>query len=51
MKKIEHNGIPYLCLFAIKRIEIDDEITYFYGEEGLPWHEKVKFSPAGMNFI
>lgn len=51
MKKIEHNSIPYLCLFAIKRIEIGDEITYFYGEEGLPWHEKVNFGPAGTNFI
>ncbi|XP_034740143.1 histone-lysine N-methyltransferase, H3 lysine-36 specific-like isoform X5 [Etheostoma cragini] len=37
MKKIEVDGVPSLCLFAIVDIEEGQEITYDYGGENLPW--------------
>jgi len=39
MKVIEHNG-PHLCLFAIKDIEIGEQITYDYGVD-VPWENQV----------
>ena len=40
MKKIASaSRRPYLCLFAVRDIDISEEIIYFYGEENLPWHE------------
>ena len=42
MKKIVNTSRrPYLCLFAVRDIDISEEILYFYGEENLPWHEQV----------
>ncbi|XP_016098955.1 probable histone-lysine N-methyltransferase set-1 [Sinocyclocheilus grahami] len=47
MLKIEVNGNPHLCLFAIKNISEGQEITYDYGGADLPWrvnkrtHSKV----------
>ena len=32
---------PYLCLFAVRDIDISKEILYFYDEENLPWYEQV----------
>ncbi|KAL7883027.1 hypothetical protein SRHO_G00006850 [Serrasalmus rhombeus] len=32
--------IPHLCLFALKDIDVGDEITYDYGGQGLPWRKK-----------
>uniref|UniRef100_A0A9J7XHV3 SET domain-containing protein n=1 Tax=Cyprinus carpio carpio TaxID=630221 RepID=A0A9J7XHV3_CYPCA len=37
IKKIELGGKPHLCLFAIKDINKDDQITYNYGGQDLPW--------------
>uniref|UniRef100_A0A9J7XV86 SET domain-containing protein n=1 Tax=Cyprinus carpio carpio TaxID=630221 RepID=A0A9J7XV86_CYPCA len=37
IKKIDLGGKPHLCLFAIKDINKDDEITYNYGGQDLPW--------------
>lgn len=37
IKKIELDGKPHHCLFAIKDINKDDEITYDYGGQDLPW--------------
>ena len=39
MKKIfSASRRSYLCLFAIRDIDISEEILYFSGEENLPWH-------------
>ncbi len=38
IKKIELEGKPHLCLFAVKDINKDEEITYGYGGHDLPWH-------------
>lgn len=51
MKRIEARGRPYLCLFAIRDIKEGEEITYFYGEEGLPWHEKVSLHTYSFNDV
>ncbi|KAA8577653.1 hypothetical protein FQN60_002501, partial [Etheostoma spectabile] len=37
MKKIEVNGNPHLCLFALNNIKEGEEITYDYGGEDCPW--------------
>ncbi|XP_062842443.1 uncharacterized protein LOC134301589 [Trichomycterus rosablanca] len=37
MKKIVLNDTPHLCLFAIKDIRKDEEITYDYGGNNLTW--------------
>ena len=42
MKKIVSAGRRlYLCLFAVRNIDISEKNLYFYGEENLPWHEQV----------
>ena len=41
MKKFIVANVPHLCLFAIKDIDIGEEIVYFYGVDNLPWHERV----------
>ena len=42
MKKIvSASRRRYLCLLAVRDIDISEEILYFYGEENLPWHEQV----------
>ncbi|KAG9278134.1 hypothetical protein AMEX_G5940 [Astyanax mexicanus] len=40
VKTVVIQNNPHLCLFAIKDIEVGDEITYDYGGEGLPWRQK-----------
>lgn len=42
MKKIFVNGTPHLCLFAIKDIKRDDEITYDYGGDNLTWRATLQ---------
>ncbi|XP_058490685.1 N-lysine methyltransferase KMT5A-A-like isoform X4 [Solea solea] len=44
MKKIDVDGVPHLCLFAIMAIKAGEEITYDYGGHNLPWrgHEHEK---------
>nr|XP_043897462.1 uncharacterized protein LOC122779330 isoform X2 [Solea senegalensis]XP_043897463.1 uncharacterized protein LOC122779330 isoform X2 [Solea senegalensis]XP_043897464.1 uncharacterized protein LOC122779330 isoform X2 [Solea senegalensis]XP_043897465.1 uncharacterized protein LOC122779330 isoform X2 [Solea senegalensis] len=37
MKKIDVDGKPHLCLFAIKDINEGEEITYDYGGDDCPW--------------
>lgn len=37
MKKIDVDGVPRLCLFAIMDIKEGQEITYDYGGDDLPW--------------
>ncbi|CAG5864309.1 unnamed protein product, partial [Menidia menidia] len=37
MKKIDVNGNPHLCLFALNDIKEGEEITYDYGGEDCPW--------------
>lgn len=41
---MEIDGSPRLCLFALKNIAPGEEIRYFYGNDGLPWHADVSFS-------
>lgn len=41
MKKIEVEGSPHLCLFAIKDIKDGEEITYDYGGDDCPWRMQV----------
>lgn len=43
MKKIIINNKPYLCLFALKKIEIGSEIEYNYGDAKWPWRRKVSW--------
>ncbi|XP_056605172.1 uncharacterized protein LOC130421374 isoform X2 [Triplophysa dalaica] len=44
MLKIEVNGMPHLCLFAMKNIPEGQEITYDYGGADLPWRLKREHS-------
>lgn len=41
MKKIDVNGVPHLCLFALHNIQEGEEITYDYGGNDCPWRTKV----------
>lgn len=41
MKKIEVEGKPHLCLFALKDIKDGEEITYDYGGGDCPWRMQV----------
>lgn len=40
MKKVAINGKIYLCLFAIRDIDIGTELRYDYGVPDLPWRTK-----------
>lgn len=42
MIKMESYGAPYLCLFALRDIQPQEELLYFYGISDQPWYEKVK---------
>ena len=46
MRKIEVDGSPYLCLFALEDIEDGLELRYNYGESGLSWRKVKPFSFA-----
>ena len=41
MKIVAFKGKPYLALFAIKDINVYDEVLYNYGTVNLPWENKV----------
>lgn len=41
MKRLDVNGKPHLCLFAIEDIETGTEITYDYGKSEWPWRALV----------
>lgn len=41
MKRIDVNGEPHLCLFAVDDIQEGEEITYNYGGEDCPWRTQV----------
>lgn len=41
MKKIEVNGNPHLCLFALNDVKEGEEITYDYGGDDCPWRTQV----------
>ncbi|XP_067253215.1 uncharacterized protein [Chanodichthys erythropterus] len=41
MKKIDVNGKPHLCLFALNDIKEGEEITYDYGGEDYPWRTQM----------
>ncbi|KAJ8306755.1 hypothetical protein KUTeg_015692, partial [Tegillarca granosa] len=40
MKKVRIDNKPYLCLFAIRNIEVGEELLYNYGVD-LPWETMV----------
>lgn len=42
MKKIEVEGKPHLCLFALKDIKEGEEISYDYGGDDCPWRMQVR---------
>lgn len=42
MKKINVNGKPHLCLFAVNDIKEGEEITYDYGGSDCPWRTQVR---------
>ncbi|XP_030586474.1 uncharacterized protein LOC115781159 isoform X6 [Archocentrus centrarchus] len=44
MKTVEVEGIPHLCLFALRDIEPGEEITYNYGKADWPWRKMDKSS-------
>lgn len=41
VRKIVCEGKPHLCLFAVKKISPDEEITYSYGNASYPWRQTV----------
>ncbi|KAG7472086.1 hypothetical protein MATL_G00104710 [Megalops atlanticus] len=41
VKKIDVNGKPHLCLFALIDIKEGEEITYDYGGEDCPWRTQM----------
>ncbi|XP_026203998.1 uncharacterized protein LOC113154170 isoform X3 [Anabas testudineus] len=41
MKRIEYEGTPHLCLFAVREIYPGEEITYNYGDSSYPWRSKA----------
>jgi hypothetical protein len=51
MKKVVMNNTPFLCLFALKDIEPNEEILYFYGVDNLIWHTEVHFLNPNCEII
>ncbi|XP_027137954.1 histone-lysine N-methyltransferase set-1-like [Larimichthys crocea] len=41
VKKLTIQGTPHLCLFAIKNIPAETEITYNYGDSQWPWRALI----------
>lgn len=41
MKRILMEGKPFLCLFALRDIQPEEEITYDYGGSDWPWRAQV----------
>lgn len=50
-EKIEVDGVPSLCLFAIVDIEEGQEITYDYGGENLPWRSCQRHQISKVEYI
>ncbi|XP_057687303.1 N-lysine methyltransferase KMT5A-A-like [Corythoichthys intestinalis] len=42
MKMIVTEGKPHLCLFALRDLDVGEEITYDYGPADWPWRKKDK---------
>lgn len=43
IKIVVVDQLPHLCLFALRDIEIGEELRYDYGIDDLPWRKKVKY--------
>jgi hypothetical protein len=41
MKKLVTDNVPKLCLFALRKINTGEKITYSYGAGYYPWRQKV----------
>lgn len=41
MRTIAVDGMPQLCLFAIRDIMPGEEVTYNYGDSDWPWRKQV----------
>ncbi|KTF87014.1 hypothetical protein cypCar_00027582, partial [Cyprinus carpio] len=46
MKKIDVNGQPHLCLFALNDIKEGEEISYDYRGEDYPWRTQMTSTAA-----
>uniref|UniRef100_A0AAQ6II84 SET domain-containing protein n=1 Tax=Anabas testudineus TaxID=64144 RepID=A0AAQ6II84_ANATE len=46
MKKVIAEGKPHLCLFAVRDINVGEEITYDYGGTDWPWRKQVEAQAA-----
>lgn len=46
MRLIPVDHIPALCLFALRDIQLGEEILYDYGIKDLPWKKKIIVSPV-----
>ncbi|XP_058471537.1 uncharacterized protein LOC131444863 isoform X2 [Solea solea] len=46
MRPIEVDSMPHLCLFAIRDIVPEEEITYNYGDSDWPWRKQISTSPV-----
>lgn len=40
MRKIKHDSKTYLALYALRDIQVGEELRYDYGVKGLPWRNK-----------
>ncbi|KAF0027019.1 hypothetical protein F2P81_019760 [Scophthalmus maximus] len=49
MKRIDVDGNPHLCLFALNDISEGEEITYDYGGGDCPWRTQMTISAAHVN--
>ncbi|XP_029281589.1 histone-lysine N-methyltransferase set-1-like [Cottoperca gobio] len=41
MKIVGVGGMPHLCMFALRHIAPEEEITYNYGDADWPWRKQV----------
>ncbi|XP_041867493.1 histone-lysine N-methyltransferase set-1-like [Melanotaenia boesemani] len=48
MRQIQVDGMPHLCLFAIRDILPGEEITCNYGESDWPWRKQLQFSTSSV---
>nr|XP_055046620.1 uncharacterized protein LOC129432300 isoform X3 [Misgurnus anguillicaudatus] len=50
MKKVDVNGKPHLCLFALTEIKEGEEITYDYGGDDCPWRSQMTAGDSDPSF-
>ncbi|XP_065804365.1 uncharacterized protein [Labrus bergylta] len=50
MKKIVIEGKPHLCLFAVKKISLGQEITFNYGDSSYPWRSTESFDGSSSSY-